>query len=238
MFTVSSIRVSRGDRRIDGEEIQMLLAPEFGKHLLFISPLLIARNIQEAYPEMKTVAVRRLFPDELHISLTMDRIAARVLLGGPEETEANAPPPSSPSPDGIERFVTEGGIYLEYPFPLETSEPLLTIHVVDWATKPEHRQPLLQPAILQELLQAKNILEQTFGASVPVVTFFVRALEFHIQTKNPGLSEEKEALVLWFDLASPLLDQINRYRDFLRTVPAGSAKEYVDLRLRDRVVYR
>jgi len=39
-------------------------------------------------------------------------------------------------------------------------------------------------------------------------------------------------------MESPLEDQLERYRLFLQAVGKDVAKEYVDLRLRERVVYK
>jgi hypothetical protein len=58
---------------------------------------------------------------------------------------------------------------------------------------------------------------------------YLRSREFHLQTAKYSL---------WFDMRSPLAQQIDRYRLFLQSAGAGAAKVYVDLRLQDRIVYR
>lgn len=243
VFAVSSIRVSRQDRRIDVEEIQKQLATQFGKHILFVSPMLIARDLKMQYPEVSSVNVRRKYPNELHVFISMDKIAAEVILGEPDETESAISEISdaeSIPEDGIYRYVTGNGIYLEYPFPLDRNngEDRLKIHIVDWAAKPEHRQRLIESEMLQAMQSARAILIQSFGSSVPLITLYVRAKEFHVHTFHPGRPEGHEKLILWFDLTNTILTQINRYRIFLKELPRGSAEEYVDLRLHDRVVYR
>jgi len=246
-FKIHSIRVSREDRRIDVEDIQSLLAPTFGRHILFISPLLVARDIQSAFPEISSAEVRRIFPNELYVRIHMDEIAGRILVGEPDDTEQNlsniehlSPDAASGTGNSLYRYVSTQGIYLEYPFFPEQSsvqEPLPLL-LVDWAVKPAHRQRVLDPDILKSMQQVRAILEQSFGNSVAAMTVYLRAREFHVITIHPGRSPGSERLVLWFDQASPVLEQINRYREFLRAVPLDKAVEYVDLRLHDRVVYR
>ena len=234
-FVVSSMRVSRQDHRVDIEEIQELLRPFFGRHILFVSPLLLEHTIQSAYPEVSAVHVRRNFPDELVMTLYMDPISAEILIGEPSDTEAEyvqvAESLETEQREVPYAYVTERGIYLEYPFsfPAKQEEERLTIHLVDWAVKPTHRQKILSEDVIRNMVSAKRILRQSFGHSIPFITFYLRAREFHVQT---------EERVLWFDFSTPIVQQINRYRTFLRAIPQDRAKDYVDLRLHDRVVYR
>ena len=88
-FTIHSIRVTREDRRVDVEEIQTLLSPMFRRHILFVSPILVAREIQEAFPEISSAIVRRVFPNELHVRIQMDEIIAQILIGEPHDSEVN-----------------------------------------------------------------------------------------------------------------------------------------------------
>lgn len=235
-FAITAIQVSRQDRRVDIEEVQQLLSPNFGKHILFISPHIIERTILSAYPEIASAKVRRNFPSELQVLLYTDSIVAHVVVGDPDDTEADFPeesPIATEKKEGsaLQRYLTSQGIYLEYPFalPAETSEDRLTLHVVDWAVKPTHRQQLLHPETLTEMQSVLRVLRETFGHTPLRVTLYQRAKEFHVQT---------ERTILWFDLAAPMTAQINRYRKFLQALSLDAAEEYVDLRLHDRVVYR
>jgi hypothetical protein len=234
-FSVTSIQVSRQDRRVDVEEIQKLLRPYFGNHILFVSPLLLERNVLTEYPEVSSVKVRRNFPNELAVTLYMDPVVARLFIGEPDHTEANFADLVSEgeviAPGTWYSYLTSKGVYLEYPFPLnaKVEEEVITLHLVDWAVKPTHRQTLLAEDVLNQIRGVRRILQESFGHAIGGITFYLRAQEFHVKT---------EGLVLWFDLSTPAVKQINRYREFLRTLTAESAEEYVDLRLHDRVVYR
>jgi hypothetical protein len=234
-FAVFSIRVVREDRRVDVEEIQELLKPLFGKHILFVSPRHLERQIESAYPEVTATGIRRVFPNELRVTLSMDPIVAEVLIGEPDDTEsAYAALSKAVEEATAERtyaYLTERGVYLEYlfPFPPKAQEERIILHLVDWAVKPTHRQSLISNAGLQNIVSVRRILRQSFGHNVQFISLYLRAREFHVQT---------EGHVLWFDLSSPAASQINRYRSFLSTISLDKVQEYLDLRLHDRVVYR
>jgi hypothetical protein len=231
-FQVISIRVSREDRRVDTEEIQELLKPYFGRHILFISPLLIKHEIQSAYPEVSLAVVKRNFPQELFVTLYMDPILAEILIGEPDHTEADfSAIQKEESQQKLYSYLTSKGAYLEYPFPFAShaGEKRLTIHLVDWAVKPTHRQKLMNEDVFDRMRSIARILHQSFGHSISFITYYHRAREFHVQI---------ESNVLWFDLSTPVVKQINRYREFLRAVPLEKVEQYIDLRLHDRVAYR
>src|SRR3989344_5270118 len=226
LFEVKSIRVRRQDARVDIEEIQKLLTPFFGRHLVFLAPRTIETLIRESYPEIASLQVQKHFPHELQVTLFMDPIDANVLVSSPEETEHTA---SATGSGALSQYITSRGIFLEYPTPLtEAAETKgrLQLRIVDWAVKPSHRQRLLSEPLLHAMQNAEKILRESFGHTVSSITLYARAQEFHVQT---------ERLTLWFDLASPLVQQIDRYREFLRSLPLDSATEYIDLRLHDRV---
>ena len=229
LFSVSSVRVSREDQRVDVEEIQKLLQPFFSKHILFVSPIRLSHKIQAAYPEVSSVKVSKNYPNEIHVVLFMDPIVADVLIGEPGDTEAQVE--EFQSEEEVHRYITEKGVYLEYPFklPVNQEEGRLKIYLVDWAVKPEHRQILFSEDVLHEIKSVRKILWESFGHTTKFTTLYIRSREFHVKT---------EKHVLWFDLSSPVVQQINRYREFLRTFTQDTVEEYVDLRLHDRVVYR
>lgn len=230
LFTVSSMSIRRPDQRVDIEEMQRLLLPFFGRHLLFLSSREVERVVASAYPEVSALTVEKRLPHELRLTLHMEEIGADVLLGDPDDTEEDI---ATSSGSSLHRSLTVNGIYLEYPMPLspplpETKERV-PLHIVDWVAKPAHRQQLLSPEILHEMESTLTVLRESFGHSIQSVTLYLRAKEFHVRT---------ERVVLWFDFASPAAAQLDRYRTFLRSLPLTESEKYVDVRLHDRVVYR
>lgn len=247
-FRVTSMRVSRDDPRLDLEEVQRLLLPFFGKHLSFLSPHLIERALLTAYPEVASVRIVKRFPGELHVTLYTDPIVAEVQLGSPNDTERSFTPLGG---SGAYRYLTARGVYLEYPIPVAVREgdgERLLLKVVDWAVKPAHRQKLLEEKLLQDMQHVRRLLMQSFGHTVRAVTVHLRAREFHMEAEHPARPDGRpperpsragsDGLTLWFDQASSIVQQLDRYREFLRALSPEKITEYVDLRLHDRVVYR
>ena len=224
LFTVQSISVRRQDARIDVAEIQKLLFPFFGRHLFFLSPRLLADTVQDAYPEVASVKTEKRFPHDVRLTLSMDPVVADVFVKAPDATEHT----KTASGASVQHSLTSRGIYLEYASP-EAETKRMRLSIVDWVVKPSHRQQLLSEELLHAMQNAENILTESFGHRVSDITLYVRAQEFHVRT---------ERIMLWFDLATPLVQQVAHYREFLRSLPADAATQYIDLRLHDRVVYR
>lgn len=229
LLRVSSMRVSRQDARLDIEEIQKLLLPFFGKHLFSLSPQTVERVILTAYPDVTSVHVAKRMPGALHVTLYTDPIVALVSLGTPEGTERSFTPLSG---SGTYHYLTSQGVFLEYDTPLHVQQEggeYTQLKVVDWAVKPVHRQKLLPSEMVRDMQHVQRLLLQSFGQRVNSITTYIRAREYHVTT---------ERLTLWFDAGNPIVQQLDRYREFLHALPGESAEKYIDLRLHDRVVYR
>lgn len=250
LFRITSMRVSREDPRLDIEEVQRLFLPFFGKHLMLLSPHLLEQTILMAYPEVVSVKVAKRFPSELHVTLYTDPIVANVQLGSPDSTERSFTPLGG---SGTYHYLTARGVYLEYSTPIEPKEgeeERMQLNVVDWAVKPTHRQKLLEERAIQDMQHVRRLLSQSFGHTVRSIMIYARAREFHVVVAHPGLPDSRQAgsparqqsggdeLTLWFDQARPIVQQLDRYREFLRALPLERVEEYLDLRLHDRVVYR
>jgi hypothetical protein len=95
--------------------------------------------------------------------------------------------------------------------------------------KPDPWKPLLTTEFLQNMKTTEDALQSQFGQLIRNRTVFLRAREYHLQTQTAEL---------WFDLKSPIEEQLARYRLFLQSVPPGSAKQYVDLRIPDKLIYK
>ena len=101
------MNIRRSDQRIDIEELQYLLLPFFGRHLLFLSSREVERVIASAYPEVSAVTVEKRLPHELRLTLQMEGIGADVLLGNPDDTEEDI---ATVSGGTLHRYLTDNGI--------------------------------------------------------------------------------------------------------------------------------
>lgn len=234
LLTVREVRIARSDARIDIEHVQRLLRPLFGRHLLFLSsqevlPLLKQgrpegpnQRAEPGIPDLASVQVLKRYPSTLSLKLTLDPLIARLQI----VDSAGKTATGSMNVD----FLTAKGVYVAYsPDQVGSGVLLPLVRVVDWNEPPQPFEALFDDEFLKAMHNAERALDEQFGQKVRSRTVHVRGQEFHLQTAE---------YALWFDLRSPLEMQLTRYQLFLQSVGKADAKEYVDLRLTDRVVYK
>lgn len=233
ILAVREIHVARTDLRLDTELIQQSLRPLFGERLPFLSvdsiPPILTSGLPDrhrsAVPDLTSVTITKVYPSTLQFRLQLKPIAYRLSIESPDQKTATAPVAASGSD-----FLTDDGMYVVYTN-LQTGSgaKLPLMHIVDWSVRPDPWKALVSTDLLTAMHDAGRILATDFHQPVLSRTIFLRAREVHL--KLP-------AYELWFDLQSPIADQLNRYRVFLAVTPPGAATEYVDLRMSGKVVYR
>lgn len=224
-LSLQTIIVHRESLYIDVEEVQRLLAPSFGEHLLFLSRREHERILRDALPEVSSVRIRKRYPSTLEVTLYLVPLAARAIVVDPDATDHDVL--STGTGVLLSDGITLEGVYLSFSVPVEPSLPLL--YIVDWGVRPVHRQPILSPEEVGTLLTSLSQLQEDFGFQPEFTILYLRGREFHVRTNT---------LLLWFDFVSPLEEQLQRLRTFLRTLPPGEVQEYVDLRLHNQIIYR
>jgi hypothetical protein len=236
VFTLGcEVRIARSDARIDIEHVQRLLGPLFGRHLLFVSsqevmpllrdglPATKDRLAESGIPDLASVQVRKSYPSSLLLRLELDPLIARLQLA---ESAAS----KNATGAQLAGFLTKKGVYVTYsPDQVGSGALLPLLKIIDWKEAPAPFAPLLTEEFLKAMSNAEQALNQQFGQQVSSRTVYLRGQEFHLLTKEYSL---------WFDLKSPLDQQLLRYRLFLQTLGKTAATQYVDLRLTDRVVYK
>jgi hypothetical protein len=191
--------------------------------LFFLTVQEVRSRILEAVPEVARVDASKQYPSTLRVSVTVEPLIARLEIVDPSGKATG-------SGEGLPRdYLTSGGIYVAYPAGVVAQDASLpSLRLVDWGVRPVSGTRLLAEDFLTSIRGAEEQLLMQFGQAVLQRTVFLRAREFHLTTKD---------LTLWFDLRSPIESHIARYRLFLQAAKE-KAKEYVDLRLSDRIVYR
>ncbi len=228
IFDVREIHVRRQDPRIDIEEIQQILTPLFKQRLLLITKGQVASMLQAEYPDIERVEIGKEYPSSLIVSMYLEPVVAAVTI---EEPLVN---PSTQSggtlaASGAYMYVTKSGIFVASPIKLTSSLPIETLRVTDWGIRPQNRTRVISPSFLQMIFSARDILRTDFGLVVKDIVVYLRAREFHIRTNR---------VTLWFDLTSPLSIQFQHFREFLKNLPLNQVKEYIDLRVTDKIVYK
>lgn len=220
VIQVRQVQVTRLSPRLDIEDVQQTLAPTFGKHLFFLSSFEVATLLKEHIPDIDEVKIGKTYPSTLHVRIGLRPLVARLRILEPDENVVGT--------GATIDFLTDQGIYVATTAAQDTAT-LPEIHIVDWGVRPDPGSKLIQPIFLERMNAAELTLLRQFGQEVTERTIFVRAQEFHMRIGR---------LELWFDIKSPLEDQLQRYRTFLREVNIDDVKDYIDLRIADRVVYQ
>jgi hypothetical protein len=229
-FDVREMHVKRQDPRIDPEEIQEALSPLFKQRLVLVTRGQVEAMLQAVYPDVERVEIGKQYPSTLNVTVYLEPVAAQVKIDEGDLQAAVASGAVLTGSGALEMYsyVTRSGFFVTSPIRL-TSSPLPVLTITDWAIRPQNRTVLLQPDFLQDIFLARDTLRRDFGLTTANTIVYLRAQEFHIRTNK---------LVLWFDLRSPLTVQFQRFRRFLKEVPIDQTKEYVDLRIADKIVYK
>lgn len=228
ILQVREIRISRKDARLDVEQVQRALAPLFGQHLLLITQRDVEERIAQVVPDVAAVHIKRHAPSQLVVTVDQEPLVARLILAPTRPEPKAASGAHALQPVAAYHYLTVSGLYVRLPFASSGSK-LPEVKVTDIPALPQPSTKLVPPELLTRMQEAERILTQEFGAQVPYRTIHVRAREFHLSVGRWSL---------WFDLTSPLQDQLRRYRTFLQSPGAREATQYVDLRLAGMIVYR
>ncbi|TSC58871.1 MAG: hypothetical protein Greene041619_249 [Candidatus Peregrinibacteria bacterium Greene0416_19] len=228
VFAVREMKIQRTDKRIDVEAVQRALMPLFRRRLPFLPAREVERLVHEAVPSAERVEVGKDYRTRtLTVRIRLRRLAWKIRIEEPtgSPTASGAAVQSAPQ---RQDYLTADGFHVSTS--VSGDDRLLPlIRIVDWAVRPAPDTQLLPEELLRALLAAEEKLREQFGQTVRGRTVYLRAREFHIDTAQWSL---------WFDLKSPVEDQLERLRFFLAEVGPTGAKQYVDLRLQGRVVYR
>lgn len=219
VIQVREIQVARLSPRLDIEDVQQTLAPMFGRHLFFLSAYEVANLLRDTIPDIDQVSIGKTYPGTLHVRIGLHPLVARLHIVEPDEEFGTG---------STIDFLTDQGIYISTTAARDTAT-LPEIRIVDWGVRPDPGTKLVQPIFLERMNAAELTLLRQFGQEVTERSVFVRAKEFHLVIGT---------IELWFDIRSPLEEQLQRYRTFLQEVDIANVRAYIDLRIADRVVYQ
>ncbi len=224
-FDVREIRVRRQDPRIDPKEIEQTLSSLFKQRLVLVTRSQVAALLQADYPEIERVEINKNYPSTLSVSVYIEPVMAEVSV-----TDARSGSGSTGFGSGmnIYTYVTRKGTFVTSPIRL-TGGPYPKLTITDWGIMPQNRTLLITPLFLQTIFLARDALRRDFGLQNQNITVYLRAQEFHITTNKA---------TLWFDLRSSLNVQLQRFREFLKTLSLDQAKEYIDLRIADKIIFK
>lgn len=229
-FDVREIVVRRQDPRIDIEDIQDTLSPLFNQRLALVTQNQVTAMLKAAYPDISDVDTDKDYPSTLNVTVFLEPVVAEVIIddSGGDSTPAGSGSTLAQSGSTMHAYLTRGGQFVQSPVKLGTV-PLPKLTITDWGIRPQNRTPLLSDEFLQTIFLARDTLRRDFGFNTLGIMVYVRAREFHIRT---------DKVTLWFDLTSSLPVQFQRFREFLKNLTLDQAKQYVDLRIGDKIIYQ
>lgn len=226
VFHVREIRIRRADLRMNIERVEQVLNPFFGQHLFFVHASDIEDVLTKHMTDIGHIVLIKEYPNRLIVDVALKPMVVRLVMSTGEEALVGG----HGTGGTIQDFLTSDGIYMRYrDRQVPDSGSLPVVNLVDWGIKPQPGQFLLEPMFLKKMFEAEELLRKKFGYTTNDRTVFLRAREFHL-----NVGEQ----VLWFDEQSALSEQIARYMLFLKKIGGDTSVQYIDLRLRDRVVYR
>lgn len=227
LLTVHEVRVQRTDPRIDFEQVQNALAPVYGRPMFFLTDAEVSRLLRDAIPDLDSVDANKEYPRSLVLRLHYQPLIARLQVRDPDGVVIN----HLGSGAGLgDDYLTAEGLYVIYPSTAVASGTLLpALDVADWGVRPSPWTQLVPPESLATLHKAEAALASQFDLVATRRTIHVRAQEFHLSIGR---------ISLWFDMRTPLSEQLQRLHIFVDAVGMEGVREYVDLRIKDKIVYR
>lgn len=226
-FDVRQIVIHRQDPRIDMEDIQQSLRPLFRQRLLLVTKSQVSALLGNDYPDIDRIDIEKKYPSTLIVSMTMEPIAAEIIIG--DSNVAFATQTGATVGSGSYAYITRSGLFISSPIRLTRANSVPTLRLNDWGIRPENRARALPPDFVERIFSARDALRTVFGLTTRDISVYVRAQEFHIRTNR---------VTLWFDLRSPLSVQLERFREFLKNVPLEQVQQYIDLRIADTIIYQ
>jgi cell division septal protein FtsQ len=228
ILEVRQIRVQRQESRIDIEHVQKVLAPLFGRRMLFLSSNDVLELLQGEFADLETITVSKNYPSELVVQVKLKPIVTELLIEEPpvvSSTGAIIPQPS-PLREGHD-YLTSNGIYVRLPGVFSGTT---TLTLGDWTLRPVPGNRIVSQQFLTALSDAEKELSKALNQTVKKRVVLLRSQEFQL-TMSSGIT-------YWFDTHTTVAVQLTRLQIFRKAVGLGEVKRYVDLRISGRVVYR
>ena len=242
---IQEIKIQRTEARLDVQEVQHILTPLFHRHIFSVSDHEIRSLLVESIPDIASIDVSIRLPQTLIIQIDLQDVASKLIILDPDsgdrlepieikqqEEENTAKETGSggkkPARKRHADYMTADGIYILDPL-TEYEKNLPIYRIVDWGARPTPSTQIISKEMMQLIKRAERVLTQQFQHTILRRTVYLRAREIHLTTEH---------YTLWFDLASPFDEQILRYRTLRRVGNIEDISDYIDLRLRDRIIYK
>lgn len=223
-FKVQSIHIQRGDMLIDRNKIEKSLSRFLQQNMLFISSEDIHDSIRNDFPDIAEVSVLRKWPNQLQISVKSFPPAANVKV---LTVENNATNPESGANEQKSLINSQG-----YIIEIEKEDPQFpTIIMKERQKKAALHEQLIDPETLSVIMHSLKLLQEYFHETAKAIEYFQNGREYHLILQNDTS--------LWLDFSHSPEEQLLKIKKAIPELNIlENPMEYVDLRIKDKLIYK
>lgn len=217
-FDLKKWDVKEGGNFIEADEnLHQMIEKEKNKNLLFINEELIIRQIATSYPDVKTVRVKKIFPQKIRIEIEKYPLVANLINRVGEVKK---------------KFLINSNGYITEENIEDPALPYIEIQTAEMLTL---KTTAVKPEILDYLLKSISLFEEKFSMKVLDAKYLSREREVHLKTKK--------FFSVWIDLEKDLNKQLEKLKSVLVKLDIQHAPlEYIDLRIsgtdNEKVIYK
>lgn len=219
-FEIREIEVIGGvETEIEQAAIREYLQDQLGKNLLSFNPNDHEEAMAEAYPHLKNVHITRKFLHTINARLESFPDRANIQVKNEDGS--------------LDLYIVNE---LGYVSSDGSNEQLPTLVMDTSGTEPsEGEVALIDPEMLESLIQSQELFEAKFGMDVLEVHYIKRAREVHLLTER--------YFFVWMDLQQDVEIQLTKLKQALTELDIyGTELEYIDLRISgqqgEKVIYK
>lgn len=225
-FTVQDVVISRKDFRVQAAEVARFVRDVRGKNIFLVSEKDIQNTLYNKFPEIKTIEMKREVPNKITISVSTYPIAFRWSC---EQVikKINESGDITEEVSSKLFYVNQKGM-ISIPNPDE--KEVFLIYEKTPCRKVGNRDQILSEKIVEQIFEAKNLLEKILETSVIRVEYLPNAQEVHMVTGNET--------TFWIDFITPVSEQIQKLQIAIPKTPElTSDLDHVDLRVPGKIFY-
>ena len=215
LFRINEIIINRQNLVVDTLEAEIFLNDIlYKKNILLVSKKNISNLLKQEFPQWKSFIIEKKFPNKILVQIETYQIFAYVRIMDENNKIKSELPINELGNISYLDFDVDPSLYINYLEPLEQI--------------PMFGDSLIFAQDIKKIKQIKNILLENYELLTKNIDYFKFGKEVHFNVFK---------YFLWFDLSQDLTSQLKRY-DYVLTELNQKDLEYIDLRIKNRVIYK
>lgn len=225
-FAIKNIKLARKDFRVDSEAIAYTVQDFRNRNIFLLPKKELVEKIGAAHPYVQSIEINKELPRTLVLTLGTYPIVAKWKIHIKKEDLLN--PAKAPEEAEQTLFINQVGMVSKGS---EGDEAVFLIEEQDdYEDFLQENAVIATGAFLQDILNARQLIEEVLGKPVAKAVYLRQAQEIHYILEN-----ETE---LWIDFATPQEKQINKLNYLLKeTDILEKSLHHLDLRIQGRVYW-